>query len=84
MLEYTKTEPTIGIRAASDNVLHGAVQGTLLVVVRGTDDVLRKVKLPIVLVAPGLKINLFSSSAAAQKYVKTVIAKMSRPSTLNL
>ena len=37
------------IRAARDNVLHGTAQGTLLVALRGKDDVLRTVKLPIVL-----------------------------------
>ena len=64
----------MAIRAmhAGDNVLFGTAQGILLVVVRGTDDVLRTVKLPITLVA-GLKRNLFSSSAAAQKDVKTII-----------
>ena len=40
------------IRAAGGNVLLGTAQDILLVVVRGTDDILRKVKLPIVLV-PG-------------------------------
>ena len=39
-----------------------------------TDDVLRTVKLPIVLV-PGWKRNLFSSLAAAQKGVKTIVEK---------
>ena len=50
------------------------MQGILLVVVRGTDDVLRTVKLPIVLV-PGLTMNSFSTSAAAQKGVTTIIEK---------
>ena len=57
------------ITAAGNNVLRGTAQGVLLVVVRGTDDALRTVKLPIVLV-PELKRNLFSSSAAAKKGVK--------------
>ena len=56
MLEYIKLEPPMEIRVARDNVLHSTTQGILLVVVRGTDDVLRKVKLLIVLV-PGLKRN---------------------------
>ena len=60
------------ITAAGNNVLRGTAQGILLVVVRGTDDGLRAVKLPIVLV-PGLKRNLFSSSAAAKKGIRTVI-----------
>ena len=38
------------IRAAGGNMLHGAAKGILLVVVRGTDDVLKKVKLAMVLV----------------------------------
>ena len=60
------------ITAAGNNVLRGTAQGILLVVVRSTDDALRTVKLPMVLV-PGLKINLFSSLAAANKGVKAII-----------
>ena len=74
MLEYTRIEPPMEIRAAGDNVLRGNAQGILLVVARGTDDVFRTVKLPIVLV-PGLKRNLFSASAAAQKDVTPVTEK---------
>ena len=74
MLEYTKTEPSMEIRAAGGNILHGTAQGVLVVVICGTDGVLRKVKLTLVLV-PSLKKSLFSSSAAAKKSVKTVIAK---------
>ena len=47
MLEYTRIEPPKEIRAAGDNVLCGTAQGILPVVVRGTDNVLRTVKLPI-------------------------------------
>ena len=54
MLEYTRIEPPMEITAVGDNVLRGTTQGVLLVVVRGTDDALRTVKLPIVLV-PQLK-----------------------------
>ena len=71
MLEYTRIEPPKEIPVAGDNVLRGTAQGILLIVLRGTDDVLRTVILSIKLV-PGLKINLFSSSAAAQKGVKTM------------
>ena len=46
----------------------------LQVIVRGTDDILKTVILPIVLV-PGLKRNLFSSLAAAKQGVKTIIEK---------
>ena len=54
-------------------MLRGTAQGTLLVVVRGTDDdALSTVKLRKVLV-PGLKRNLLSSSAAGKKGVKTII-----------
>ena len=74
MLEYTRIEPPMEIRVAGDNMLHSTAQGILLVVVRDADDVLRKVKLPNVLV-PGLKKIIFSSLAAAQKGVKTVIEK---------
>ena len=72
MLKYTKIKPLVKIRAAVDNVLQGTAQGILQAVVRGRDDVLRTVKLLIVLV-PGLKGNLFLSSAAAQKCGKTII-----------
>ena len=51
-------ETPIEIRYKVNNTLHGTVQCILLVVVSGTDDVLKKVKLPIVLV-PRLKM-LFS------------------------
>ena len=60
------------ITAAGNNVVRGTAQSILLVVVRGTDNGLRTVTLPIVLV-PGLKRNIFSSSAAAKKGVKTII-----------
>lgn len=43
MLEYTRTESPTVIRAGRDNVLRGIAQGILLLVVRGTDDVLRTV-----------------------------------------
>ena len=74
MLQHTRIEPLIETRAAGNNVLHGTVQGIVLVVVLGTNDVLRTVKLPIMLV-PGLKKNLFSSLAAAQIVVKTIFGK---------
>ena len=72
MLEYTRLEPLIEIRATGDNILRRPAQGSLLVVVRNTEDVLRMVRLPIVLVS-GLKRNLSFILAAAQKGVKTVI-----------
>ena len=53
-------------------MLSGIAQCILLVVVRGTDDAFRTVKLPIALVS-GLERNMFSSSAAAEKGVKTII-----------
>ena len=74
MLEYTRIVPPMEIRAAGDNMLHTTAQGILLVVVRGADDVLRKIKLPNVLV-PCLKRNIFSNLAAAQKGDKTVVEK---------
>ena len=66
MQEYTRIDPPMVITTAGNNVLRGTAQGILLVIVRGIDDGLRTVKLPIVLV-PGLKRNLFSTSAAAKK-----------------
>ena len=74
MPEYTRIQPPMEITAAGDNVLRGTAQGILLVVVCGTNNVLRTVKLPVVLV-PGLKRELFSGSAAAQKSVKTIVEK---------
>ena len=62
------------IKAAGHNTLFGTAQGNLLVVVRDTQDVCRTVKLSIVLV-PGIGRNLFSTSMAAQKGVKTVLTK---------
>ena len=61
------------ITAAGDNVLRDNAQGILLIVVRGTDDVLRTVKLHIIVLVPGSKRNLISSSAAAKKGGTTVI-----------
>ena len=52
MLEYSRIEPPMNIRVAGDNVLLGTVQVIKLIVVRGTENILRTVKLPIVLV-PG-------------------------------
>ena len=81
MLECTRIEPLMKIRAAGNNVSHDTAKGILLVVVRGTDDILKTVKLPIVLV-PGLKRNVFSTSTAAQKCLQTIIEK--RGSSLDL
>ena len=41
MLKYTKIESHMEIRATGDNMLHGAVQGILLVVERGIYDALK-------------------------------------------
>ena len=62
MLEYTKIEPPMKVRAAWDNVLRGTAQGILLVDARGTDDILTTVKLPTVVVVHALKWNFFSIS----------------------
>ena len=74
MQNYTKISPPMEIKAAGHNTLLGIAQGTLLVVVRDTQDICRTVKLPIVLV-PGLGRNLFSTAMAAQNGVKTIITK---------
>ena len=52
MQDYTQISPPMEIKAAGHNTLLGIAQGTLLVVVRDTQDVCRTVKLPMVLV-PG-------------------------------
>ena len=62
------------IKASGHNTLFGTAQGILLVVVRGTQDVCRTVKLPTLLVT-GLGQNLFSAALAAQKGVKTISTK---------
>ena len=62
---YTPIDPAMEIKAAGHNTLFGIAQGTLLVVVRDTQDICRAVKFPIVLV-PGLGRNLFSTATAAQ------------------
>ena len=62
MQEYTRIEPPMEMTAGGNNVLRGTAQGILLVVVRGTGDAVRTVKLPIVVV-PGLERNIFLSSA---------------------
>ena len=74
MLEHTRVKPPMKIAATRDNVLRDTAHGTLLVVVRGTDDDLRTVELSIVLM-PSFKRNLLSSSAAAKKCVKIIIQK---------
>ena len=53
-LEYIRIQPPMKMTAAGDNALRGTAQGILLVIVRGTDDVLRVFKLPMLLV-PDLK-----------------------------
>ena len=54
------------MKAAGHNTLFGIAQGTLLVVVRDTQDICKTVKLPMVLV-PGLKRNLFFYSDGSSK-----------------
>ena len=39
MLEYTRVEPPMKVRAVGDDMLRGTAQGILLVLVHGTDDV---------------------------------------------
>ena len=75
MQHYTnKISPPMEIKASGDNILYGTAQGIILALVRDIDNVCRRVKLSIVVV-PGLKKNLFSSAATAQKDVKTGINK---------
>ena len=74
MQDYAEIDSPMEIKAAGHNTLFDTAQGTLLVVVRDTQDICRTVKLPIVLV-PGLGRNLFSTAMAAQKGVKTIFTK---------
>ena len=69
------------IIVAGDNTLYDTAQGILLVVVRGTDDVMKKVKLPIVLV-PSLKRNLFPPCPYVKKMSKQLLKKMGHLSIL--
>ena len=75
MHEYTRIKPPMVITTAGNNMLRGTAQGILLVVVRGRDDGLRIVKLPIGVLVPGLKRNLFLRLAAAKKGVRTIIER---------
>ena len=49
-LGYTEVNPPTEITVAGDNILYGTTQGILLVLVGNTDDVCRKVEIPVVLV----------------------------------
>ena len=51
MQDYTQISPPMETKAAGHNTLLGIAQGTLLVVVRDTQDISRAVKLSIVLVS---------------------------------
>ena len=74
MLEYARIKLPIKKRAAGDNILHDTAHVILLVIVRGTDNVSRKIKSTIVSV-PGLKKNIFYSLVTAKKGVKTTIGR---------
>ena len=78
MHDYTEINLPMKIKAAGHNTLFGIAQGTLLVVVRDTQDVSRTVKLPIVLM-PGLRRNLFSTALAAQKVSKLFSLRSQAP-----
>ena len=83
MLEYTKIEPPMEITAAGNNVLRGTAQCIILVVVRGTDGALRTVKL-FILLMPGLKGNIFSSSPQLKKALKQPLNRRAHLTILNL
>ena len=74
MQHYSAIEAPIKIKATADSILYRTAQNILLALVRGTDDVLRKVKLPVVFVL-GLKSFFFPTTTAAQKGVKTIFTK---------
>ena len=75
MHEYTWIKSPMAITTAGNNMLRGTAQGILLVEVRGRDDGLRIVKLPIGVLVPGLKRYLFLRLAAAKKGVRTIIER---------
>ena len=62
------------ITATGNNVLRGTAQGILLIVVRGTDDALRRVKLSIVLV-PGLNKVCFQVRPQLRKASKELLTE---------
>ena len=66
MQGYTKICPPMEIEAAGHNTLFGIAQGTILVVVRDTQDICRTVNLPIVLV-PGLERKSIFYSVGSSK-----------------
>ena len=67
MQQYTRIEPPMKMKAAGDFVLYGTAQGILLALLRGTDNICRKVKFPVVLVL-GLERNF----CQVQRQLKTV------------
>ena len=67
MLEYTKINSPMEIKAAGYSTLFGITQCILLVLVRDTQDVCRVVKLSIALV-PGLRRLLSHSFGSSKRY----------------
>ena len=58
--------PPMEIKAVVENISDGPAQDILLVLVRDTDDVCRKVELPVVPV-PGLKKIFFKCSCSTKR-----------------
>ena len=69
VLDYTGINAPMEIKAVDDNILYGTAQGSLMVLVRYTQDVCRKVKMTIVLVS-GLKMFFFSCSGSSKRRQK--------------
>ena len=71
-LEYTRMQPPVEIRAAGGNVLPCTAQGIFTSRSKRYRRRLEDRQISVVLV-PGLKKNIFSSLASAQKGFKTII-----------
>ena len=70
------------IRTAGDNVLRGTAQGILLVAVRGTGDVLRTVKSPIVHTWFKEGFSFHFGRSSKRRYINNGKERVARPLTL--
>ena len=63
--QYTTISPPMEVKPADGNTLYGTAQDVILVLVHGTDDICRKVKLTVA--CSGVEEEHFSSLAVAPK-----------------
>ena len=81
MLNYTKTNQPMEIKGAGHNTLFGTARGILLVLVRGTQDVSRTVKLSIYFV-PDLRRFCFLQLWQPKKVLKLLSLRQGPSLTL--